>query len=66
MERVRLYGICAACEGHGRLAPDPSGSRTELCPKCRGKGLAPTREGRSIVALLKAAGAMELLDGDVR
>ena len=60
MKPVPLYATCRACEGHGRLAAQPGGPRTQLCAECRGKGRITTADGRSIMDLLRPSGLMDL------
>lgn len=60
MEPVSLYATCPLCEGHGRIAVQPGGPRTEVCGNCRGKGQLATSDGAAILGLLRLTGLTEL------
>jgi hypothetical protein len=64
MKPVALYSTCAACAGHGRIATDPDGPRSVVCPKCRGAGTTPTEDGKAIIGLVRAARVEGLLPGE--
>lgn len=61
MQPIAVYATCPWCEGHGRIALQPGGARTETCTECRGLGFVSTTEGRAIIGLIKIAGLDELL-----
>jgi hypothetical protein len=64
MKPIALYSTCSACDGHGRIPGQTDGPRTELCPECRGAGFVPTKDGRAILGLLRAARMEGLLPED--
>jgi hypothetical protein len=61
MKPIADYSTCSACGGHGRIPGRPDGPRTELCPESRGAGFDPTKDGRAIIGLVRAAKVEGLL-----
>jgi DnaJ-class molecular chaperone len=61
MKRIALYTTCPECFGRGREAYRADGHLANTCPACHGLGSQLTKEGRTIVSLIRASSVMGLL-----